>query len=163
MAKRYSTSSDALLERSVKERTSDGKIDWQEVLKEVSEETGKSQTLGALKMRYRRLLVQNGVERSSRAGDKTWERFKKFFDNFLDSNWRMRAQLDVEKSKRRNSAQLELLKKESSRKRLGVLRKRSRVMAPSSSGIYRLKKASRSLKQKKRLSMKNKYSYSKPC
>ena len=132
MAKRYSTSSDALLERSVKERTSDGKIDWQEVLKEVSEETGKSQTLGALKMRYRRLLVQNGVERSSRGGDKTWERFKKFFDNFLDSNWRMRAQLDVEKSKRRNSAQLELLKKENRelKEEIGGLKKEIKSHGP---------------------------------
>ena len=92
MAKRYSAASDMFLESTVKRFTSDGKVDWSMVIPEVREETGKSQTLGAIKIRYSRLVLRDGAKRSSRGGDKTLGRMIKWILNLLETNSRATAQ-----------------------------------------------------------------------
>jgi len=111
MARKYSAPSNMFLERSAREHTVDGKIEWEKVLKEVGEESKTEPTLGALKIRYRRLLAQNGIKPRSRAGDKTLKRVVKWMENLVASNNHMRARLDSKQEKPRNSGRMELLKK----------------------------------------------------
>ena len=100
MARKYSDEENTSFKRVVeKNRAADGKVDWKGVTEEISLTSKKTQTVGAIKVRYSRLMSQGGVKRSSRAGEKTLERTVKWLKNLMESN-------------RRNSGCIELLKKE---------------------------------------------------
>ena len=62
-------------------------------------------------VRYSRLVSQDSIKQSSRAGDKALKRTVKWLEKLVDSNQRLRAKLDTKKGKRRVSARTKLLGK----------------------------------------------------
>ena len=85
MAKKYSGGQNMFFVGSVKANTVDGKTDWEKVLKEVGEESGKKQTLEAIKIRYKRLISRDSVRPSSRSSDKTLKRTVKWLEKLVES------------------------------------------------------------------------------
>ena len=85
MGRKYSDGDNEVFKRTVaNNRGADGGVDWNNVVA-LSAVSGKSQTVGAVMVRYSRLMSQDNIKKSSRAGDKTLKRTVKWLEKLVES------------------------------------------------------------------------------